>query len=80
MPSPLLKAQPVLVDFGKQLRRVRRNARITQQELARRSKVGWRFIIEMELGRGNPSLATIVLLADGLGCELVDLIPPKRGA
>jgi hypothetical protein len=46
---------------------------------ARRWQVGHRFISEMELGRENPALATIVLLAHGLGCELADLFPPSRG-
>jgi transcriptional regulator with XRE-family HTH domain len=37
--------------------------------------VGYRFISELELGRENPSLETIVLLADGIGCELADFFP-----
>lgn len=66
------KTRPALMDFGHQ-RRVRLNVRITQRELSRRSRVGYRFISETELGRENPSLEIIVLLADGLGCELADL-------
>lgn len=72
MPSPLLKARPALVDFGKQLRRLREDANLTQVELAQRSAMGERFIVELELGRGNPSLATMVLLADGLDCQVAD--------
>jgi transcriptional regulator with XRE-family HTH domain len=77
MMSPLLKTRPALIDFGQQLRRVRLGVRITQRELARRSRVGYRFISETELGRENPSLETIVLLAHGLGCDLADLFPRK---
>ncbi|HET7288245.1 MAG TPA: helix-turn-helix transcriptional regulator [Pyrinomonadaceae bacterium] len=70
-----LQTRAALVSFGKRFRGVRLSAKMTQRELARRSRVGYRFISEMELGRENPSLATIVLLADGLGCELADLFP-----
>lgn len=64
-----------LADFGKRFRQIRLAAGVNQRELARRSRVGYRFISEMELGRENPSLATIVVLADGVGCELADLFP-----
>lgn len=64
-----------LVDFGKQVRQVRLAARMSQRELDRRSRVGYRFISELELGRENPSLATIWRLSEGLGCDLADLFP-----
>jgi transcriptional regulator with XRE-family HTH domain len=64
-----------LADFGKQVRRVRLARGISLRELDRRSHVGFRFIGELELGKENPSLATIMLLADGLGCELTDFFP-----
>jgi transcriptional regulator with XRE-family HTH domain len=62
-----------LADFGKQVRHIRLAAKISQRELGRRSRVGYRFISELEQGRENPSLATIALLAYGLGCQLSDL-------
>jgi transcriptional regulator with XRE-family HTH domain len=37
------------------------------------SCVGYRFISELELGKENPSLATLMRLADGLDCELAEL-------
>jgi len=67
------KTRPALVSFGRQVRRVRLDIGISQRELGRRTRIGYRFISELELGRENPSLATIVLLADGLGCELAHL-------
>lgn len=48
---------------------------ISQRELDRRSHVGYRFISELEIGKENPSLATVLRLADGLACELADLFP-----
>lgn len=64
-----------LADFGKQVRHVRLVIGMSQRELDRRSHVGYRFISELEIGKENPSLATIMRLADGLGCEMADLFP-----
>ena len=64
-----------LVTFGAHVRAVRRAAGISQRELDRRSNVGYRFISELELGKENPSLATLMRLAAGLRCELSDLFP-----
>jgi transcriptional regulator with XRE-family HTH domain len=77
--SPLpIDTRPALIDFGQQVRRVRMAAKISQRELGRRAHIGYRFISELELGRENPSLETIVLLSYGLGCELADLFPLNR--
>jgi transcriptional regulator with XRE-family HTH domain len=46
--------------------------------LSRRSKVGRQFISEIELGRENPSLETIVMLADGLQYDLSDFFPSRQ--
>jgi transcriptional regulator with XRE-family HTH domain len=72
-----LQTRAVLATFGQRFRAARLSMMMSQRELSRRSRVGYRFISEMELGRENPSLATIALLADGLGCDLSDLFPPE---
>ena len=64
------KIKTRLVDVGKQVRHVRLAVGISQRELGRRSQVGYRFISELEQGKENPSLATVVRIADGLGCEV----------
>jgi transcriptional regulator with XRE-family HTH domain len=64
-----------LADFGKRVRQVRLQMAITQRELDRRCHVGYRFISELELGNENPSLATMLRIADGLGCHLSELLP-----
>ena len=58
-----------LADFGKRVRQVRLRMVMSQRELDRRCHVGYRFISELELGKENPSLATILRIADGLGCD-----------
>jgi predicted ATPase/transcriptional regulator with XRE-family HTH domain len=58
--------------FGTLVRRYRRNAGWTQQELAERAQIGMRTISEIERGTGvRPQRETVRLLADaiGLGAE-----------
>jgi transcriptional regulator with XRE-family HTH domain len=66
-----------LADFGAHFRRVRLARGMTQRELDRRAHVGYRFISELEIGKENPSLATIMRLAKGLGCGMADLFPSE---
>lgn len=60
--------------LGRRVREHRRVAGLSQVALGRRSRVGSRFISEVELGRGNPSLGTMAMIADGLGCSVADLV------
>ena len=53
---------------------------MTQVELERRSRVGSKFISEIERGTTNPSLETMVLVADALGCDVVDLLLPDNSS
>src|SRR4051812_33001743 len=54
--------------FGTLVRRYRRNAGWTQQELAERAQIGTRTISEIERGTGvRPQRETVRLLADAFG-------------
>lgn len=70
-----LNTRPALEAFGLRVKAVRLAVGITQRELGRRSKVGYRFLSELERGKENPSLETIVLIAHGLNCDLADFFP-----
>lgn len=49
----------------------RRHAmKVTQEILAEISGVGLRTLKQFESGKGNPTLATLVKLADALGLEI----------
>jgi transcriptional regulator with XRE-family HTH domain len=65
-------ARPVLAAFSQRLRALRIAAQLNQLELARRSNIQVAFVRRIEHGRGNPSLATIALLAVGLECDVSD--------
>ena len=77
MTPPALIVRPAIVEFGRRVRAFRLQAKLTQEELAGRSCMRRLFVRQVELGKSNPSLASIVLLAHGLGCELADLFPRK---
>lgn len=60
--------------FGTALREWRIRQQLTQEQLAERSGLSYKFIGEVERGRGNPTLKTIARLAGALGLGIGDLM------
>ena len=59
----------------------RKNAGLTQKDLAVRTGIAQADISKLESGRGNPSLRTLQRLADGMGMKLkLDFVPADRKA
>jgi len=77
MTPPMVLIRPVLADFARRLRAMRLAAGMSQRQLAIRARIDRSYVQNLERG-DNVSLATLVLLADALGCEVVDLIPRRR--
>lgn len=75
-----MNTRAVIVDFGRRVRAYRLAARISQPELGRRARVGYKFIGQIERGVSNPSLETMALVADALGCTLTDLLQPEKSS
>ena len=48
----------------------RETLKVTQEHLAELSDVGLRTLKSIESGRGNPTIATVIKLADVLGLEV----------
>lgn len=59
--------------FGRALRKLRTEANLAQQELARRTELSPSQISKIENGKGNPRWATAKCIAAVLGIELVEL-------
>ena len=59
---------------GTRLRQLRQARRLTQEQLAERAGLSYKFVGEVERGRGNPTLTTLAALSDALGVRLVDLL------
>lgn len=62
------------IAFGRALRRLRKAAKLTQEQLAFEAEIQRVYVSILELGQQQPSLATIFKLAKGLNCKASDLI------
>lgn len=60
--------------FGKRLREVRRERRLTQQAVADIAGMSLTYLSNLEHGLKVPSLTTIIRLAVALDCKVMDLV------
>jgi transcriptional regulator with XRE-family HTH domain len=60
----------VRVRLGERVKQIRLDRRMTQEDVAERSGLSYKFIGEVERGAANPSVNTLEKLAAGLGVEL----------
>lgn len=63
--------------LGERVKQIRLDRRMTQEEVAERSGLSYKFIGEVERGSANPSVNTLEKLATGLGVELGHLFTPQ---
>ena len=76
MTPPALLVRPDLMAFAAELRAARLHSGMSRSQLARRAKMTRQGILKIERS-GNATLATIVLLAKALGCQVADFFPHK---
>jgi transcriptional regulator with XRE-family HTH domain len=75
--DPMSTANPALVSLIGERVRARRHARgFTLDELADRSGVSRRMLVNVEQGASNASIATLLRLSEALGIGLPDLVAP----
>ena len=67
------RAQVVIKRVGKRLRSLREDAGLTQEEAASAAKLDPKHLQEIEHGRTNPTLASLVMLADAYSVSLAKL-------
>jgi len=67
-----MRGEPTSV-FGQVLRRVRRERDLSQEALADMAQLARNHVSEIERGRRDPGLSTIVQLADALGIGIGEL-------
>ena len=65
---------PIVAQFGTTLRERRREAGMTQAELAAAAGLSRSYLSEVECGRESISLERAARLADALECRLADLL------
>ena len=66
-------------DIHVHLRRIRRNAEITQQQLAEQIGVSRQTILSIEKGKYTPSVAVALQIARVLGVSVEELFQLKKG-
>lgn len=65
---------------GRNVRRFRLAAGLTQEALAVRSGFGQQYISDLERGRENPTVITLFELAQALSTTPVELIKPESSS
>ena len=66
--------------LNKKLKEHRKKQSLSQEQLAKNAEITYTTLIKIESGRNtNPTLKTIVKIADALGVSLDELIGRKKG-
>jgi len=71
------REQKILNDFGERLKKFRTDKKLSLRALADIAEMDFGNINEIENGKINPSLTTIVLLAEALHIDPADLLTKK---
>lgn len=58
---------------GDNVRRLRKDRRLTQEQLAFEARLDLTYIGGIERGRRNPSVLVLARIAEALGAELIEL-------
>jgi transcriptional regulator with XRE-family HTH domain len=75
-----VEREAVLLAFGARLSRCRREKGLTQEDLGSLAGLHRTYVGSVERGERNPTLTTIVALAEGLGCAVSELVKEPGGA
>lgn len=63
------------LEFGKLIRKARKNAKLTQENLAAAAGIGERFIRELEKGKPSCQFEKALLVAQMLGIKIEATLP-----
>jgi transcriptional regulator with XRE-family HTH domain len=69
-----VEKNPDLVVLGQTIRRLRRQANVTQEELAERAGLSANYVGQIERGEKNPGALALFALARGLGVKPAKLL------
>ncbi|MBX3431511.1 MAG: helix-turn-helix transcriptional regulator [Hyphomonadaceae bacterium] len=65
---------------GRNFARIRREKRLTQEQVEERSGFSQQYISDLEQGKRNPTIVTLYELSQALGVSHVDLVTPDAAA
>lgn len=64
--------------LGRRIRLLRKSNGLTQEQLAERAGLCYKYVGEIERGEVNPSLKSMVAVATALGVRINDLFPSEN--
>ncbi len=73
-----VEKDPDLIALGQNLRRLRREANLTQEELASRAGLSANYVGEIERGERNPGALALFAITRGLGVPPATLFEKYR--
>ena len=65
------------ITFGERFRHARQRAGLTQREIEARTGIKQTYVSEIESGKQNPTLGTMVALAVAVGTDVRSLLRPE---
>jgi transcriptional regulator with XRE-family HTH domain len=74
------REQKIIKEFGERLKKVRLEKQLSTRGLADRADMDFGNINEIENGKINPSLTTIILLAEALEVDPCELLFRKKSS
>jgi transcriptional regulator with XRE-family HTH domain len=69
-----IRYQKHLVKMGLHIRKLRERSGISQEQLAADAEIPYSSVNEIEAGKSNPTVATLMALADALDIPLKELV------
>lgn len=70
--------EKIIKEFGKKLKILRTARKLSVRKLALEADMDWSQVHRIEKGESNPTLTTIMILADALQVDPCSLLPSKK--
>ena len=70
--------KPIRKKLGEKIRQLRKLRELTQEQLGEKSGISYKFIGEVERGTVNPSLDSLIGIAQALTVNVKDLFPSEN--
>ncbi len=67
-----------LTIIGNNVSRLRKGNKLTQEDLCGLAEIDRSYLSELENGKMNVTIKTLVIIAKALNCELIDLISSSK--
>jgi transcriptional regulator with XRE-family HTH domain len=63
--------------LGKRMKTLRKSKKWTQEKLGERAEINYKFLGEIERGKQNPSITTLIKIAEALDIKLIEFLNLK---